>query len=349
MIKTRLTEAFGLDHPVISAPMAFAAGGALAASVSRAGGLGLIGGAYGDPDWIEQQFQAAGNTEVGCGVITWAVAERPEIVGGILQHKPRALFLSFADPKSFIDMADAADVPVICQVQTLKDAKHAIECGARVIVAQGSEAGGHGESRGTFTLVPEIADFIAAKSPDTLLCAAGGIADGRGLAASLMLGADGVLIGSRFWASEEALVHPNMLEAAFNSTGDDTVRSSVMDIARRLNWPDRYTGCDDATDKVSTKRQSASPRTELSGRRFRCLRLGRRGKAKSARTAVRARRNPVSGFSDQQCRRFRKTGGGIDDTGLGRVSRSNFTTRSRGKQNRNLDQVRQGQDDLFPQ
>ena len=241
MIKTRLTEAFGLDHPVISAPMAFAAGGALAASVSRAGGLGLIGGAYGDPDWIEQQFQAAGNTEVGCGVITWAVAERPEIVGGILQHKPRALFLSFADPKSFIDMADAADVPVICQVQTLKDAKHAIECGARVIVAQGSEAGGHGESRGTFTLVPEIADFIAAKSPDTLLCAAGGIADGRGLAASLMLGADGVLIGSRFWASEEALVHPNMLEAAFNSTGDDTVRSSVMDIARRLNWPDRYT------------------------------------------------------------------------------------------------------------
>ena len=241
MIKTRLTEAFGLDHPVISAPMAFAAGGALAASVSRAGGLGLIGGAYGDPDWIEQQFQAAGNTEVGCGVITWAVAERPEIVEGILQHKPRALFLSFADPKSFIDMADAADVPVICQVQTLKDAKHAIECGARVIVAQGSEAGGHGESRGTFTLVPEIADFIAAKSPDTLLCAAGGIADGRGLAASLMLGADGVLIGSRFWASEEALVHPNMLEAAFNSTGDDTVRSSVMDIARRLNWPDRYT------------------------------------------------------------------------------------------------------------
>ena len=241
MIKTRLTEAFGLDHPVISAPMAFAAGGALAASVSRAGGLGLIGGAYGDPDWIEQQFQAAGNTEVGCGVITWAVAERPEIVEGILQHKPRALFLSFADPKSFIDMADAADVPVICQVQTLKDAKHAIECGARVIVAQGSEAGGHGESRGTFTLVPEIADFIAVKSPDTLLCAAGGIADGRGLAASLMLGADGVLIGSRFWASEEALVHPNMLEAAFNSTGDDTVRSSVMDIARRLNWPDRYT------------------------------------------------------------------------------------------------------------
>ena len=241
MIKTRLTEAFGLDHPVISAPMAFAAGGALAASVSRAGGLGLIGGAYGDPDWIEQQFQAAGNTEVGCGVITWAVAERPEVVEGILQHKPRALFLSFADPKSFIDMADDADVPVICQVQTLKDAKHAIECGARVIVAQGSEAGGHGESRGTFTLVPEIADFIAAKSPDTLLCAAGGIADGRGLAASLMLGADGVLIGSRFWASEEALVHPNMLEAAFNSTGDDTVRSSVMDIARRLNWPDRYT------------------------------------------------------------------------------------------------------------
>jgi nitronate monooxygenase len=110
-----------------------------------------------------------------------------------------------------------------------------------VIVAQGSEAGGHGERRSTFTLVPEVADLIAAKSPDTLLCAAGGIADGRGLAAALMLGADGVVVGSRLWASPESEVGPRMHAAALAASGDDTIRTSVMDLARRLDWPHRYT------------------------------------------------------------------------------------------------------------
>jgi nitronate monooxygenase len=86
-----------------------------------------------------------------------------------------------------------------------------------------------------------VADYIAANSPDVLLCAAGGIGDGRGLAAALMLGADGVVVGSRFWATREAIVHPNMHRAALEVTGDQTIRSSVMDIARDLNWPGRYT------------------------------------------------------------------------------------------------------------
>ena len=221
--------------------MAFAAGGALAAAVTNAGGLGLIGGAYGDPDWIETEFSKAGNARVGCGLITWAVKEKPEVVAQVLDHAPAFLFLSFGDPKSLIEMASRASVPVICQVQTLRDARHAAACGARVIVAQGAEAGGHGESRATMTLVPEVADMLAREYPNTLLCAAGGIADGRGLAAALMLGADGVLVGSRFWASREAMVHQNMIEAALAATGDQTIRSSVMDIARRLNWPARYT------------------------------------------------------------------------------------------------------------
>ena len=126
-------------------------------------------------------------------------------------------------------------------MQTRRDAEHAIGCGADVIVAQGSGAGGHGERRSTFTLVPEVADLIAARSPDTLLCAAGGIADGRGLAAALMLGADGVVVGSRFWAAQEAEVSPRMHAAALAACGDDTIRSSVMDLARKLDWPQRYT------------------------------------------------------------------------------------------------------------
>jgi len=242
MLSTRLTQAFNLIHPIIQAPMAMAAGGALAAAVTRAGGLGLIGGGYGDEAWIDEQFKEAGNENVGCGLITWALAKNPAILDLVLEHAPKAVFLSFGDPAPFASQIKARGIPLICQIQNLKDARRAIEIGADVIVAQGTEAGGHGDARRTtFTLVPEVADLIAATSPDTLLCAAGGIADGRGLAASLMLGADGVLVGSRFWATTESLAHPNMIQEAMKATGDDSIRSSVMDIARKLNWPERYT------------------------------------------------------------------------------------------------------------
>lgn len=240
MITTRLTEKFGLKYPIIQAPMAFAAGGKLAAAVSNAGGLGFIGGAYGDANWISDQFDAAGNQSVGCGFITWALKTQPHLLDQVLERNPAAVFLSFGDPAPFMDTIKSANVPVICQIQTLRDAKHAIDVGADIIIAQGSEAGGHGEKRATFTLVPEVADYIAQNAPDTLLCAAGGIGDGRGLAAALMLGADGVLIGSRFWASNEALVHPKMLQAAIDATGDETLRTTIVDVIRNLDWPDRY-------------------------------------------------------------------------------------------------------------
>lgn len=240
-MKTRLTEAFGLDHPIISAPMAAAAGGKLAAAVSHAGALGLIGGAYGDQGWVESAFNEAGNARVGCGFITWKLAENPALLDEVLERDPAALCLSFGDPAPFAPRIHAAGVPFICQVQTLRDARRAVECGARVIVAQGSEAGGHGERRGTITLVPEVADWLARHASEVLLVAAGGIADGRGLAAALMLGADGVLIGSRLWASSEAAVSEAMTGAAIAATGDETIRSTVMDAARGLRWPSRYT------------------------------------------------------------------------------------------------------------
>lgn len=240
-MRTRLTDAFDLTHPIISAPMAYAAGGRLAAAVTHAGGLGLIGGGYGNARWLESAFAEAGNARVGCGFITWKMAEAPEVLDQVLARNPAALCLSFGDPAPFADQIAEAGVPLICQVQTLRDAQRAAECDARVIVAQGSEAGGHGERRGTFTLVPEVADWLAVHAPDVLLIAAGGIADGRGLAAALMLGADGVLVGSRFWASEEAQVSQAMTEAALGATGDETIRSTVMDAARNLRWPERYT------------------------------------------------------------------------------------------------------------
>jgi nitronate monooxygenase len=240
-LTTRLTKTIGLRHPIISAPMAFAAGGKLASAVSSAGGLGLIGGGYGDAQWLETELQNAGNAAVGCGFITWSLKKQPHLLDLALAHDPRAVFLSFGDPEPFAARVKDHGAMLICQVQTRRDAERAIDCGADIVVAQGAEAGGHGEMRATLTLVPEVADLVAAKAPATLLCAAGGIADGRGLAAALVLGADGALVGSRLWASHEANVSPRMHAAALAATGDETIRSQVMDLARKLDWPARYT------------------------------------------------------------------------------------------------------------
>jgi nitronate monooxygenase len=239
-IETRLTKRLGIKHPIIQAPMAFAAGGRLAAAVTRAGGLGLIGGGYGDAAWIEEQFREAGNARVGGGFITWSMVKSPQLLDTMLAHKPAALFLSFGDPRPFSVSVKASEAVLICQVQSVADCRIALEAGADVIVAQGTEAGGHGARRATLTLVPEIADVLARESPDTLLCAAGGIADGRGLAAALALGADGVVVGTRFWAAEEALVHENVQAAGIAASGDQTVRTSVTDIIRRKDWPQQF-------------------------------------------------------------------------------------------------------------
>lgn len=220
--------------------MAFAAGGRLAAAVSAAGGLGLIGGGYGDADWIAQEFREAGNQPVGCGFITWSLAKQPTLLDQALSNKPKAIILSFGNPEPFAKRIKNEGVTLICQVQTRRDAAHAMACGADIIVAQGAEAGGHGQSRGTLSIVPEVADLIAKEYPETILCAAGGIGDGRTVAAALMLGADGVLVGSRLWASKEANVSQRMHDAALNATGDDTIRSQTMDLARKLDWPTQY-------------------------------------------------------------------------------------------------------------
>jgi len=242
-ISTRLTQRLGLTHPVICAPMDVIAGGKLAAAVSGAGGLGMLGGGYSDEDdWFEREFAAAGNQAVGCGFITWALRKNPRILDAVMARKPKAIFLSFDDPEPFASKIKAAGIPVLCQLQTRADAERAIDCGVDVIVAQGTEGGGHGGARATLTLVPEIADLIARRAPQTLLCAAGGIVDGRGLGAALMLGADGVVVGTRFWASQEALVPASLHSAALAASGDDTVRQSVLDIVRERPWPARYTG-----------------------------------------------------------------------------------------------------------
>jgi nitronate monooxygenase len=240
-LATRLTRTLNLRYPIVSAPMAFAAGGALAAAVGRAGGLGLIGGGYGDPAWLDQQFAAAGGERVGVGFITWSLRKSPSLLTDVLKHRPAAVMLSFGDPRPFVDEIRGARAALICQCQDMAHVMDAVEVGADVVVAQGAEAGGHGALRGTLSFVPEVADHLAENAPGTLLLAAGGIGDGRGLAAALMLGADGVLVGTRLWASTEALVKEGHRRAIVDTDGDGTLRTQVADIARQIRWPSGFT------------------------------------------------------------------------------------------------------------
>ncbi len=255
-MKTRLTTLFDLSVPIALAPMALAAGGALAAACARAGALGLVGGGYGDLDWTQREYElalrmadtAANRSRIGCGFITWKLDEDASALDWVLDQpapdKPRALMLSFGDPRPYAARVAAAGVPLVCQVQRMEQVPQAIEAGARVIVAQAAEAGGHGmnslQGRATMTFVPELADWLATRAPDTLLLAAGGIADGRTLAAALVLGADGALVGSRLWATRECLATQGAKDQAVQTNGDGTARSAVFDILRRKNWPAPY-------------------------------------------------------------------------------------------------------------
>jgi nitronate monooxygenase len=236
-LKTRLTQRLGIEHPILLAPMNVIAGGRLAAAVSAAGGLGIIGGGYGDAAWLEQQFAAAGDTRVGCGFITWSMARDPKLLDQALARQPAALMLSFGELEPHASRIKARGVPLICQVQGMAYLRQAVAAGADIIVAEGCEAGGHSGHRGVFTLVPEAADYLAKHSPDTVLVAAGGVGDGRGLAAALMLGADGVLVGTRFVACPESEAPEGLRQAIIRADGDSTMKSTSVDIARKRYWP----------------------------------------------------------------------------------------------------------------
>lgn len=237
-LHTAFTELFAVERPIALAPMGSAAGGALAAAVSNGGGLGLVGGGRGDWPWLERELTVVAegtDRPWGVGFLSWSAD--PSVVTRSLGYGPHAVMLSFGDPRPLAEPVLDAGVPLIVQVTDLDEAERALDVGAQVLVAQGAEAGGHGGRRGTLPFVPVVAD-LAAPTP---VLAAGGIADGRGLAAALVLGAAGALIGTRFQATIESLVTPEVAKALVDGRGDDTERSRVLDIARRAPWPERYT------------------------------------------------------------------------------------------------------------
>lgn len=249
-LPSRFSRRFDLRHPIALAPMALAAGGALAAACARGGALGLVGGGYGELAWTQREYtlaqaQAGGDSgRIGCGFIVWKLDQDASALDWVLERRPRAIMLSFGDPRPYAARIRAAGAELLFQLQRIDQVPMALEAGASVIIGQGGEAGGHGmdslNSRATITLVPELADWLAAHSPETLLLAAGGIADARTLAAVRVLGADGALVGSRLWATQESLAGAGAKAQAVATDGDGTARSSVFDILRRKNWPAPY-------------------------------------------------------------------------------------------------------------
>lgn len=241
-IHTPLTDLLGLRYPILLAPMGAVAGGALAAAVTHSGGLGLIGPGYLGDDWINREFDAAGNARVGVGFITWDLAKSPQRLATCLARKPAAVMLSFGDAMPYVAAVRQAGAKLILQVQSVAAAKEAARLGADVVVAQGIEGGGHGakpeQGRSLLPLLPAVVDAVA----PVPVVAAGGIADGRGLAAALTLGAAGALIGTRFYACRESLGHANAKAKIVESSGDQTLRTRIFDIARAIDWPLEYTG-----------------------------------------------------------------------------------------------------------
>ncbi|WP_026344020.1 nitronate monooxygenase family protein [Nocardia sp. BMG111209] len=238
-LRTALTEQLGVRYPIVSAPMGGEAGGALAAAVSEGGGFGMIGAGRGDREWLRREAGIARNATGkpwGIGYLTWAITEA--VIADALSHEPAAVMLSFGDPTPFARLVQDAGVPLILQVTDRAEARRAVDLGADVIVAQGGDAGGHsGENAiGTMSFVPAVVD-LAGTIP---VLAAGGIGDGRGLAAALALGAAGALIGTRFQASPEALVSEEIGKAIVAADGEDTEINRTLDIARDAPWPANY-------------------------------------------------------------------------------------------------------------
>ena len=241
MIKTRFTDLFGLQYPVMSAPMANHSGGTLAAAVSRAGGLGTFGAINpGGADWVRDQVRyVKSHTErsYGAGFIT-AFIRGPEFEACVEEGVPLLVF-SFGDPAPWLKRARDAGIRTMCQVQTVDGARRAADLGADVIIAQGNEAGGHSGYLTTLPIVSMVLDAV----PHVPVIAAGGIADGRATAAVLAAGADGVMVGTAFLATPEAVEaldsHKRII---LESNGEDTVHTQVYDFMSGAPWPEGIGG-----------------------------------------------------------------------------------------------------------
>ncbi len=231
MLKTKLTQLFDIQYPIMSAPMAGSSGGQLAAAVSEGGGLGTFGGSNpAGPDWVREQIhliRAQTNKPFGVGFITHRLPMQSASFDVALEENVPVITFSFADPQPWLRRAKDNGAITVCQVQTMASASQAIDAGADILVVQGNEAGGH---TGQANLLPLLVRAVD-RFPNTMMMAAGGIGNGRSLVAVLAAGAEGAWMGTAFLATPEAVeVSEQHKELILNSDGDDTIYTSSFDI-----------------------------------------------------------------------------------------------------------------------
>ena len=218
-MKTRVSELLGITYPVIQGGMAWAAEYHLAAAVSNAGGLGLIGAASAPPEVVREQIrETKKRTDKPFGVNVMLLnPNAPEVAKIVIEEGVKVVTTGAGSPAQFMDAWKEAGVTVIRVVASVAMAKLMQRAGADAVVAEGMESGGHIGAQTTMTLVPQVADAV-----DIPVIAAGGIADGRGIAAAMMLGAAGVQLGTRFLVAEESVVHDNYKERVIKAKDIDS-------------------------------------------------------------------------------------------------------------------------------
>jgi nitronate monooxygenase len=240
VIKTPLTRWFDLTTPVVGAPMAGVSGGALARAVSEAGGLGMIGiSGAASAQFVTEQcaIPAAEQLPFGVGLMVWVLETRPDLFEATVAAEPSLVSVSFGDPAPYVGPLHDAGIAVCAQVNTTADVHRALDAGVDILVAQGTEAGGHTGRRATLPLLQEVLTLT-----DRPVVAAGGIATGAGMAAALVAGAAGVWIGTPLLSCTEGLNAPALRERIRAASGDETVLTRAFDVAEGAAWPERWPG-----------------------------------------------------------------------------------------------------------
>ena len=218
-MKTEVTKLLGIEYPILQGGMAWVAEYHLAAAVSEAGGLGLIGAASAPADWVRDQIREAKKlTDKPFGVNIMLMSPyADEVAKVVAEEGVKVVTTGAGNPEKYMAMWKEAGVKVIPVVASVALAKRMERCGADALVAEGSEAGGHIGENTTMVLVPQVVDAV-----NIPVIAAGGIADGRGIAAAFMLGAKGVQMGTHFVVTDESQVHENYKERIIKAKDIDS-------------------------------------------------------------------------------------------------------------------------------
>jgi nitronate monooxygenase len=239
VIATALTDLLGVRVPVLNAPMTPQAGGRLARAVSEAGGFGMVGIEEIDTEeGIEEQLAIVRDgppVPFGIGLVAWVIERRPALLEIAIAARPKLISISFGDPAPYVPRLREAGIQVASQVQSRHWAAIALDAEVDVLVAQGTEAGGHTGSVGTLPLLQIVLEMT-----ERPVVAAGGIASGRGLAAVLAAGAAGAWIGTPFLLAEEALNSPLARERIMQSNETQTLYTSVYDRLQDKSWPAEF-------------------------------------------------------------------------------------------------------------